>query len=238
MFHIAICDDVSSDLKEIQDTLISIQNVEQKYKFYIVPYIKGELLLIDLEEKKYTFDLIILDIYMNGISGMEIARKIREKCINTPIIFLTASPDFALESYDVNAFGYLLKPVNQYKLMSIIDRLLIQYDRPRICIQCKRQKRYIFLDEVMYAESRNHNIYIYMSNGEVLISSEKLNNLENMLNKNFLRCHQSFLVNMNYIVDVTEDFILKDGTKIPIRIRQRKAIADEYYRFFVKHTLK
>ena len=58
-----------------------------------------------------------------------------------------------------------------------------------------------------------------------------------MLDQRFLRCHQSFLVNMRYIADVEEDFILKDGTIVPIRIRQRKAIADEYYRFFCKERV-
>lgn len=238
MIHIAICDDLYSEREQLKATLLSIQNIEQKWEFDITQYAGGELLLMDLEEKRYIFDLIILDIYMDGIDGMETARKIREKGINIPIVFLTAFPDFALESYDVNAFGYLLKPVNQDKLTAVLNRLLVSYDRPRVCIQCDRRRRYLFQDEIMYVESQNHNIYVHLLQGEVLTCGEKLNNLEKMLDERFLRCHQSFLVNMSYIADVTEDFILKDGTRIPIRIRQHKAIADAYYRFFVKHTMQ
>ena len=168
---------------------------------------------------------------------METARKIRQRGIQTPLVFLTATPDFALESYDVHAFGYLLKPVSEEKLTALLRRLLGHYDRPRVCVQWERQKRYLFLDEIIYVESQNHTIHIHLSSGEVLDSKEKLGDLESLLDERFLRCHQSFLVNMSYIADVDGDFILKDGTKIPIRIRQRKAIAEEYYRFFVKHTL-
>lgn len=113
---------------------------------------------MDLEEQ-CIFDLIILDIYMDGMSGMEIAHKIRQREMETPIVFLTASPDFALESYDVNAFGYLLKPIDADKLTAVLERLLVYYDRPRVSIQCDRRRRYLFLDEIMYVESQNHNIY-------------------------------------------------------------------------------
>lgn len=238
MIKIAICDDLASEREQINLMLLSNQIKERKWEFEITQYESGENLFMDLEEYIYVFDLIILDIYMDGTNGMEIARKIRQKGIKTPIVFLTASPDFALESYDVNAFGYILKPIGVDKLISVLERLLVYYDRPRVSIQCDRKRRYLFLDEIVYVESQNHNIYVHLSGGEVLTSGEKLSSLENMMDDRFLRCHQSFLVNMSYIADVAEDFILKDGTRIPIRIRQHKAIADEYYRFFVKYALK
>ena len=111
VIRIAICDDLYNERNMIQSLLTSIQNEEQKLEFNITQYEEGEALLMDMEENLSEFDLVILDIYMDGINGMETARKIRENDINIPIVFLTASPDFALESYDVNAFGYLLKPV-------------------------------------------------------------------------------------------------------------------------------
>lgn len=238
MIKIAVCDDVASEREELQSILLTIQNAGQNWDFGVTQYASGELLFMDLEEQQGAFDLIILDIYMDGMSGMEIAHKIREKEIQTPIVFLTASPDFALESYDVNAFGYLLKPIDADKLTAVLERLLVYYDRPRVSIQCDRRRRYLFLDEIMYVESRNHNIYIHLAKEETLTSGEKLSDLEEKLDDRFLRCHQSFLVNMRFIADVAEDFILKDGTRIPIRKRQHKAIADAYYRFFVKYTLK
>ena len=237
MIEIAICDDVASEREQFRSLLFSIEQKGQKWNFHTTEYNRGDFLLMDLEENQIRFDLIILDIYMEGMDGMETARKIRQRGIQTPLVFLTATPDFALESYDVHAFGYLLKPVSEEKLTALLRRLLAHYDRPRVCVQWERQKRYLFLDEIIYVESQNHTIHIHLSSGEVLDSKEKLGDLESLLDERFLRCHQSFLVNMSYIADVDGDFILKDGTKIPIRIRQRKAIAEEYYRFFVKHTL-
>lgn len=237
MIKIAICDDIASEREELQSILLMIQNTEQNWNFDITQYESGELLFMDLQEQRI-FDLIFLDIYMDGMSGMEIAQKIRKRKMETPIVFLTASPDFALESYDVNAFGYLLKPIDADKLTAVLERLLVYYNRPRVSIQCDRKRRYLFLDEIMYVESQNHNIYIHLVKGETLTSGEKLNALEEKLDNRFLRTHQSFLVNMCFITDVVEDFILKDGTRIPIRKRQHKAISDAYYRFFVKHTMK
>lgn len=192
MIKIAICDDIASEREELQSILFMIQNTEQNWNFDITQYASGELLFMDLEEQQCIFDLIILDIYMDGMSGMEIAHKIRKNGIQTPIVFLTASPDFALESYDVNAFGYLLKPIDADKLTAVLERLLVYYDRPRVSIQCDRRRRYLFLDEIMYVESRNHNIYIHLAKGEILTSGEKLNNLEEEMDGRFLRCHQSF----------------------------------------------
>lgn len=237
MINIAVCDDIDSEREQIREMLLSLQNVEQKWDFEIMEYIGGESLIMDVEERRYSFDLIFMDIYMDGINGMDSARKLRNLGVEAPLVFLTASPDFALESYDVNASGYLLKPVEKDRLKKILERLLARPVRPRICIQSERKKKYLFLDEIVFAESENHSIKIHLSNGETVVSGEKLSSLEKQLDERFLRCHQSFLVNMSYIADINDDFILRDGRRIPIRIRQHRAAADAYYRFFVKYAL-
>lgn len=237
MIHIAICDDIQQEREQISAMLMALQDIERNWVFEITQYDRGELLLLDLEERRNGFHLIFLDIYMEGINGMETARKIRGLGLKTPLVFLTGSPDFALESYDVNAAGYLLKPVQKEKMAALLERLLGQEDRTRICIQSERRRRYLFLDEIVFVESDNHSILLHLANGETLTSGEKLGTLEGQLDERFLRCHQSFLVNMCFVADVAEDFILKDGRRVPIRIRQRKAIADAYYRFFVKRAL-
>ena len=154
-----------------------------------------------------------------------------------PIIFLTTSPDFAVESYDVEAAGYLLKPLQEEKLQKLLERVLIQPDKQRVCVRSNRRHRYLFLEEILFIESDNHSIRIHLASGEVIGSSEKLGELATRLDERFLRCHQSFLVNMEHIADVNEDFVLKDGRAIPIRIRDRKVMADTYYRFFVEYAL-
>ncbi len=93
------------------------------------------------------------------------------------------------------------------------------------------------MEEIAFAESDNHSIRIHLINGEKVVCGGKLGDLAAQLDSRFLRCHQSYLVNMEHIADVGEDFILKDGRRVHIRTRERKAMADAYYRFFVEHTL-
>ena len=91
-------------------------------------------------------------------------------------------------------------------------------------------------DDIMYIDSDKHNVTLHLSDGSEIITVDKLGEIEKRINeKRFLRCHQSYLVNMDYIKDVEDDFIMEDGTLVPIRVRGRKEILDTYYDYFVNH---
>ncbi len=171
-------------------------------------------MLLDLEEGRYSFDLIFFGYLYGRYQWNGNREKIRQSGFPVPIVFLTASADFALEGYEVQASGSLLKPLTQQKLKEVLRRLFSQKEERRICIVCDRRRQYLDPDEIVFAESQNHRRFIYLANGDVLSGAEKLNHLEKMPNPSFLRCHQSYLVNRNYIADVTEGFILRDGTVI------------------------
>ena len=237
MASIALCDDVSAERQELRQLLHTLPGLEKEYQLQVTEYGAGDSLLLDLEQGRKTFDLILLDIVMEPMNGMETARRIRALGIDVPLVFLTASPNFALESYDVGAAGYLLKPPAEEKLLALLKKHLTPPERPRVCVQSGRRKRYLYLDEIVFAESENHHIRIHLASGERVKCGEKLGDLASRLDERFLRCHQSYLVNMSYIADVGEDFILKDGRCVHIRTREHKAMADAYYRFFVAQTL-
>lgn len=234
---IAICDDLEADRAALRAALNGIPALPAGVKTEIREYGSGEALLMETEKGSTVFDLIFMDIYMSGVTGMDTAKELRQLGVFAPLIFLTTSPDFAVESYEVNAAGYLLKPIQREKLAALLERLLTPPDRPRVCVQSGRRRRYLFLDDILFAESDNHSLSIHMASGEVLFCSEKLNDLAARLDGRFLRCHQSYLVNMAHVADVVEDFILKDGRRIPIRTKDRREMADAYYHFFVSHTL-
>ena len=202
MKTIVVCDDVEIErllLKEILCQYFEEINEEVS----IVEYDSGETLIADVEEGYIAMDLLFLDICMKKLNGMETARKLRQIQCKVPIIFLTASPDYAIESYEVQASGYLLKSISE---------------------------------EIMYIDSNKHNVTLHLSDGSEIITVDKLGEIEKRINeKRFLRCHQSYLVNMDYIKDVEDDFIMEDGTLVPIRVRGRKEILDTYYDYFVNH---
>ena len=139
---------------------------------------------MELEGSSQEFSLLFLDIIMDGLTGMETARIL--------LIFLSSSPDFAVESYDVKAVRYLLKPLQENKLKRLLERVLDPTEVSRVCIRSGRQHRYLPLGKIIFAESDNHSIRIHLNGGEVVRSREKLGGLAIRMDDRFLRCTRVF----------------------------------------------
>ena len=232
MRKIAICDDSKLDRELLK---IVVQNYfeknEEEYKIF--EYKSGDALLADIEEGYIQIELLLLDIVMSGTNGIDIARMLRNIDFKAPIVFLTAHADYAVESYDVHAAGYLLKPFDAIRLAELLNEILQRNTQRRIVVKVQRQHRYIAIDDIMYIESNKHVLNIHLYNNIIIQTTEKLNDLEKIINlKRFIRCHQSYLVNMDYVKDTKNDFILTDGTKVPIRVRGRKEIIALYHKYY------
>ena len=152
MQRIVICDDVEIERTLMKEILTEYFD-EIHREVSIIEYDSGEGLIADVEEGYLDMELLFLDIYMKKLNGMETARKLRVISCNVPIVFLTASPDYAIESYEVQASGYLLKPFSEEKLKTLINRILKTDMKRRVAIKSKRQYRYPYTDEIMYIES-------------------------------------------------------------------------------------
>ena len=233
---IAICDDVEVERFVLKRQLM-VYFQKNGGEAQIQEYESGESLLADVEDGYLWPDLIFLDIYMGALNGMDTARKLRKLGVKAPIVFLTASPDFALESYEVEASGYLLKPAEEEQTTALLHRLLKPGLRKRISVKCRRQYRYPFVDEILYLESDRHTVTLHMLDGSEIETTEKLGDLEKQIDDPcFCRYHQSYLVNMEHITDVQEDFILRNGDQVPIRVRGRKDVLDSYNDYFEKQS--
>lgn len=189
-----------------------------------------------------TYDIVFLDIFMEGINGMETAKKLRVHDSNVKIIFTTTSADFALESYDVYAYGYLVKPIQEERLFKLMDKIKSEADEKEekyYIIKSSASVRKINYNDIEYIESLNTKLFIHLTDGEKIIIYGKLGNIESELDDGrFLRCHQSYLVNMDYIEDIADDFIMNSGSSVPVRVRSRKQMKDTYHDYFIKHTMK
>lgn len=211
MRKIAICDDSKLD-RQLLKVVIQTYFENNEEEFKIFEYELGDNLLDDIE-----VELLFLDIIMNG---MKIARKLRDIQFKAPIIFLTAHADYAVESYEVYVAGYLLKPYDTNKLTLLLDEVLQRSVQKRIAVKVKKQHRYLEINDIMYVESDKHVLNIHLKDSRVIQTTEKLSELEKTINsKRFIRCHQSYLVNMDYIKDAKTDFILSNDIRIPIRVR-------------------
>ena len=211
MRKIAICDDSKLDRQLLKVAIQTyFENNEEEFKIF--EYESGDNLLDDIE-----VELLFLDIIMNG---MKIARKLRDIQFKAPIIFLTAYAYYAVESYEVQAAGYLLKPYDTNKLTLLLDEILQRSVQKRIAVKVKKQHRYLEINDIMYVESDKHVLNIHLKDSRVIQTTEKLSELEKTINsKRFIRCYQSYLVNMDYIKDAKTDFILSNDIRIPIRVR-------------------
>lgn len=237
MRRIVICDDVRKERLAIKEALIHFF-MEKNEKVVIQEYDCGETFLADVEEEYTEFDILFLDICMEKIDGMATARRLRERGIDSPVVFLTNSPDYAVDSYEVRAAGYLLKPLKEEKLGALLERLLKPDVRRRIAVKARGRMRYLYIDEILWVESDRHTVTLHLADGGCAAVNDRLNAIEEQIgDSRFLRCHQSYLVNMDYVADVQDEFILTDKTRIPMRVRNRRELLDAYYSYFVNHLV-
>lgn len=195
MFEIIICDDDSACLEQTN------QLVNDWIETASVPVTaktidNGDMLLNYCN--KYNPDVILLDIMMPLLNGMDAAREIREHNLTSKIIFLTSSPEFAIESYDVDASGYLLKPVDRDKLYKLLNKCLSELSQPADSITIHSAFGYqnIYLHNIEYLEAQNKKVIISISNGDKIEAIGTLSYYEKRLTleKGFFKCHRSYIV--------------------------------------------
>lgn len=214
--RVAICDDSANDRKLLQRALRTL--VAENGLGIEIASTEDGVVLLDMEPELLSeIELFFLDIYMKHSNGFNVAKTLRAKGITAPIVFLTSSPDFAVQSYEVEAFSYLLKPAQQNKLKSLMERFLQNY-RPRSIFLAGR----LFVQEdIVFAESNLKNVTLHFRDGTSARVREKLDNVERRLEgSSFMRCHQSYLVNLRHVRGVEKETFLTVLER-PVLIRKR-----------------
>lgn len=212
MIKIAICDD---DINQQNAITLIIDNFYKSTNnnYEICAFNNGEQLL--LSHKKY--DIYFLDIKMDKLNGIDVARRIRlvnEKAI---IIFITGFKDYVFDAFDVEAFHYLLKPVNEDKLNEILHSIMIKFQKKDkfIIVKTNKQSNKIHLNDILYIESNQRKLKVHTTY-DIIEYYYKLSDIEQELcNDNFFKCHKSYIVNLKHVqsydsVSVT----LKNSEKI------------------------
>lgn len=231
--RIAICDDSMIDRNVIRDFLHTYMT-ERSVPHAMTEYENGMNLVYDIEEGCY-YDLVFLDIFMDQILGMDIARKLRSVGYTGKIVFLTSTAEFAVDSYEVEASGYLLKPHDYEKLRSLLNRIIDRTNIGQFQVSVRNTIYSIPFAEIVYVESRNNVCILHRSDGSEYTLYKKLSEVEAQLNDNrFLRCHQSYLVNMSYVAKADKQFELTTGDVVLIRQRSQKEIRKVYQEFASK----
>lgn len=212
MWHIAVCDDNAAEAAAV-NALLERYAAQKKLAFQISVYGDGSEVISAYEDEGAYFDLILLDILMGQVNGIDAAVKLRQHGVRTPLIFFTTSRDYAVESYDVDATGYLIKPVEYEKLSTALDKVFSKLDCPRLALHIHSDIRYFYYSEILFFESRDHATHVTLESGETLRCSETLAALESELSGDarFYRCYKGYLVNLDHIQQMEDVFILTGG---------------------------
>lgn len=228
--RLAICDDNNFE-RELLHTLLQQYFSETSVRCEFTLYDRGTTLYYDVLEDM-EFDIIFLDLFMGDSFGMRIAQKLRDISYQGKIIFCTVSADYALESYQVYASGYILKPYSLDDIRRTLDRFLPEYQCDSYQVRQKSRIVYIPLNEIMYVESDNTKCILHRTEERTYNMYKKLGQIEAELNDpRFLRCHQSFLVNMNFILEANDVFRLRNGEEILIRKKSKKEIQQRFLEY-------
>lgn len=230
--NIAIIDDSNEDLQAIRATVSS---------YYAACQTKAEIRLFTSAEgffaeyRKGVYQLVILDIYMDGMTGMDAAKKLRSEADNCALLFITSSDSFAVESYDVNASYYLLKPFTAEKLHRILDilRLKNQQDARYIELISDRTPVRIPIRSILYADTYRNAVQVHTDAG-VIRSYITFQRFEELLSDAdcFLSCYRGCIVNMDRILRATDDgFLMDNRERVAIRKRGSNSIKKSYMEY-------
>ena len=233
MIRIAVCDDSPEFLQQAVN-MVERWSEESEVPAEIYRFDNGDALLA--KNAVTHMDIIFLDIIMPLQSGIDTAKELRQSDKAVKIIFLTSSPEFALDSYEVKAQDYLLKPVTYEKVKETLTECSHTFEEEPKNIVLKTAFGYqkLYFHDMEYAEAQNKRVVFYLRTGKTVESAESLHSLEDRLclNDGFFKCHRSYLVYLPNVdhFNMTE-IITKSGRSIPIARGYGKAFKEAYFAF-------
>lgn len=222
MFIIGICDDEIHMLRELKERSASFF-AERQIEAKTVQFSNG----IDLLQYKKQLDIIFLDIQMDGLDGMETARRLRSRGYEGFLIFVTVLGELVFDAFAVEAFDYLVKPIRDNCFEKTMERLLNTHYRQlggELLIKRGYESQIVPFDDIVYCEIINRKIYIHLSDHEVIDYYDKLEKLEQKLDGHFFRCHRSYVINLKFLKSYKEgQAYLTSGESVPVsRLRGKE----------------
>ncbi len=222
MIRIAICDDepqISDHIKGMAADFFRRKHME----IYIVQFSSGEELL------KYNkrIHILFLDIQMQGMDGMETARKLRAHQFKGFLIFITVLKEMVFQSFEVQAYDYLVKPIEKKRFDRTMERLtdsMAGSGEANLLVRKGYESSIISFEEIVFCEIINRKVYLHLVSSEVIDFYDRIEKLETRLDQRFFRCHRSYLINLQYLRSYKHGMAyMEGGREIPVsRLRSRE----------------
>ena len=222
MIRIAICDDekhMSDHIRSMVSDFFRKKNQEISLHMFS----SGEELL----SYNGHINILFLDIQMKGMDGMETARKLRADQFQGFLVFITVLKEMVFQSFEVQAYDYLVKPVDEKQFEKTMERLYASMQNASedsLLVQKGYEGRIVQKDEIVFCEIIDRKIYLNLASGEVVDYYERIENLETKLDNRFYRCHRSYLINLKHLKGYKNGTAYMDnGKEIPVsRLRSKE----------------
>lgn len=239
MIHIAICDDNLSEAEQIEEQLMHLQPYfSEKIETYI--FYSGEGFCKAINDK-CPFDIVLMDIEMDGIDGIAAGQQLRSDDDNDLVLllYISSHENYYRQLFDVQPYGFIEKPINpnefSNKLKKAIDKVLHRrHDGKRRVLPICQKGREVLIPfhKILYLESKIRVISIFTIDGVIKYYGTLNKEEQKLSNGEFVRTHQSYVVNLNYVKEVTsKNMILVDNTAIPISSSRRNSVKDHYIKY-------
>ena len=230
VIRIAICDDMPVFSQQVNALIQKWKNKPEELSVDL--FSDADSLISAHGEKPY--DILFLDVVMPLLGGIEAAEEIRQQDKSVRIVFLTASAEFAIDSYRVKASNYLLKPVDPALLYRCLDDLAqeILQDTKAIHIRSRHGIHRVELNRIEYVEASNKDVIFSLSDGQVILSPDPLYTFQDhlLVSDGFYKCSRSYIVNI-YRIDTytTKEIRMRSGCRIPIARSHQKDFESTYF---------
>lgn len=231
--RVAICDDEAVQqqiLRKFLEEWARIKGEVLETEFFN----SGESLLFAWEEDR-DFSLLILDIELGRLNGMELAAKIRSRDENIPILFVTGYDKYMAQGYEVAALHYLMKPLHKEKLFEMLDKVKkLESSEKKHLFQTDRGPVSLPLSKIWYVEARAHQCVLYTEAEEYILNSG-INEMAELLEhyREFVRCHRSYVVNVRHILAaVKSELVLDDKRRLPVSRSSEKKVKQIFMEIF------
>ena len=226
MIHVAVVEDEEKYREQLSEFL-SRYGKEKEISIQTRMYCDG----IDiLDEYAGQFEVILLDIRMKHIDGIEAARKIREKDKEVIIIFITNMAEYAIQGYDVEARGFILKPV-RYKLFAQqMDRARKELESKKaeyLSLQLQAGVRNVSLNDIFYMENREHYLHIHLEQEDIIFYCTIKEMEKRLEGKPFFRCNSGLIVNLAKVQSVKNNEILVHGETLTVSRSRKKEFMEQ-----------
>lgn len=215
--RICLVDDDSTQLeyfKIIIDKWANLRNINVDIDFYL----SAEEMLFENPES-YPFDMIILDIQMEKISGIELAKRIRNTDKSVILAFVSGIADYVFEGYEVQAIRYILKPIKQQQIFELLDLVKtkkVEHEKFMV-LSISGEKKKIKYSDIVYIESMAHYVVLHLKKEEIDYKQNISNLFDELSENNFVKTHRSYIVNLKYVDKITRDkCCLTDNIEVPI----------------------